>query len=42
MPDDSVIDPELLEQVLRDPRKELHARVVMAQGRQNTNYAINL
>jgi hypothetical protein len=23
-------------------RKELHARVIMAQGRQNTNYAINL
>jgi hypothetical protein len=23
-------------------RKELHARIIMAQGRQNTNYAINL
>jgi hypothetical protein len=27
---------------LKLDRKELHARVIMAQGRQNTNYAINL
>jgi predicted glutamine amidotransferase len=35
-------DPMTVAQYLGVDRKELHARVVMAQGRQNTNYAINL
>lgn len=35
-------DPLQLGNYLGLDRKELHARVIMAQGRQNTNYAINL
>jgi hypothetical protein len=35
-------DPMQLAQYLGLDRKELYARVIMAQGRQNTNYAINL
>jgi glutamate synthase domain-containing protein 1 len=35
-------DPLEVAEHLKLDRKELHARVVMAQGRQNTNYAINL
>jgi hypothetical protein len=35
-------DPMTVAQYLRLDRKELEARVIMAQGRQNTNYAINL
>ncbi len=35
-------DPMKVAQHLNFDRKELHARVIMAQGRQNTNYAINL
>jgi glutamate synthase domain-containing protein 1 len=35
-------DPLQLGEYLGLDRKELHARVIMAQGRQNTNYAINL
>ncbi len=35
-------DPMQLAEYLGLDRKELHARVIMAQGRQNTNYAINL
>ena len=35
-------DPMQLGEYLGLDRKELHARVIMAQGRQNTNYAINL
>jgi len=35
-------DPMQLADYLNLDRKELHARVIMAQGRQNTNYAINL
>jgi glutamate synthase domain-containing protein 1 len=35
-------DPLLVAQHLNLARKELHARVIMAQGRQNTNYAITL
>jgi predicted glutamine amidotransferase len=35
-------DPMLVARYLNFDRKELHARVIMAQGRQNTNYAINL
>jgi len=35
-------DPLSLAEYLRLDRKELQARVIMAQGRQNTNYAINL
>jgi hypothetical protein len=35
-------DPMQLAQYLGLDRKELNARVIMAQGRQNTNYAINL
>jgi hypothetical protein len=35
-------DPMQVARYLDFDRKELHARVVMAQGRQNTNYAINL
>ena len=35
-------DPMQVAQYLNFDRKELHARVIMAQGRQNTNYAINL
>ncbi len=35
-------DPMQLADYLGLDRKELHARVIMAQGRQNTNYAINL
>jgi predicted glutamine amidotransferase len=35
-------DPMQLGDYLGLDRKELHARVIMAQGRQNTNYAINL
>ncbi len=35
-------DPLAVAEHLQLDRKELHARVVMAQGRQNTNYAINL
>ncbi|ACX51539.1 glutamate synthase (NADPH) [Ammonifex degensii KC4] len=35
-------DPLLVGEYLRLDRKELQARVIMAQGRQNTNYAINL
>jgi len=35
-------DPMLLAEYLGLDRKELHARVIMAQGRQNTNYAIDL
>ncbi|MBU1343426.1 MAG: glutamate synthase [Proteobacteria bacterium] len=35
-------DPLQLAQYLGLDRKELNARIIMAQGRQNTNYAINL
>jgi len=35
-------DPMKVARHLDFGRKELHARVIMAQGRQNTNYAINL
>ncbi|MBW1793764.1 MAG: glutamate synthase [Deltaproteobacteria bacterium] len=35
-------DPLTVAEYLRLDRKELKARVMMAQGRQNTNYAINL
>ena len=35
-------DPLEVAHYLKLDRKELHARVIMAQGRQNTNYAINL
>ncbi len=35
-------DPMLVASHLQLDRKELYARVIMAQGRQNTNYAINL
>ncbi len=35
-------DPMKLGEYLGLDRKELEARIVMAQGRQNTNYAINL
>ena len=35
-------DPRLVAEHLNLDRKELHARVIMAQGRQNTNYAITL
>jgi hypothetical protein len=35
-------DPMIVARYLDIDRKELQARVVMAQGRQNTNYAINL
>jgi len=35
-------DPMLVAEHLNLDRKELHARVIMAQGRQNTNYAITL
>ncbi|MFZ1982819.1 MAG: glutamate synthase [Desulfatitalea sp.] len=35
-------DPMQVAQHLNLGRKELQARVIMAQGRQNTNYAINL
>jgi glutamate synthase domain-containing protein 1 len=35
-------DPMIVARYLGIDRKELQARVVMAQGRQNTNYAINL
>ena len=35
-------DPLSVARHLQLDRKELHARVIMAQGRQNTNYAINL
>ncbi|KJS31824.1 MAG: glutamate synthase [Desulfatitalea sp. BRH_c12] len=35
-------DPMKVARHLNLDRKELHARVIMAQGRQNTNYAINL
>jgi hypothetical protein len=35
-------DPMAVAEHLQLDRKELHSRVVMAQGRQNTNYAINL
>ncbi|MCK5350363.1 MAG: glutamate synthase, partial [Desulfobacula sp.] len=35
-------DPMQLARYLGLDRKELNARVIMAQGRQNTNYAINL
>ena len=35
-------DPMLVANHLQLDRKELYARVIMAQGRQNTNYAINL
>jgi glutamate synthase domain-containing protein 1 len=35
-------DPMTVARFLKLDRKELHARVIMAQGRQNTNYAINL
>ena len=35
-------DPLTVAQYLQLDRKELKARVMMAQGRQNTNYAINL
>ncbi len=35
-------DPLQVATYLKLDRKELHARVIMAQGRQNTNYAINL
>jgi glutamate synthase domain-containing protein 1 len=35
-------DPMTVAKYLKFDRKELHARVIMAQGRQNTNYAINL
>ncbi len=35
-------DPLLVSRYLKLDREELQARVVLAQGRQNTNYAINL
>jgi glutamate synthase domain-containing protein 1 len=35
-------DPLTVAEYLRLDREELHARVILAQGRQNTNYAINL
>jgi len=35
-------DPMTVAKYLNLDRKELRARVIMAQGRQNTNYAINL
>ena len=35
-------DPMQLAEYLDLDRKELNARIIMAQGRQNTNYAINL
>lgn len=35
-------DPLAVAEYLQLDRKELQARVIMAQGRQNTNYAINL
>ena len=35
-------DPLTVAEYLQLDRKELRARVIMAQGRQNTNYAINL
>jgi glutamate synthase domain-containing protein 1 len=35
-------DPMLVAEHLNLDRKELHSRVIMAQGRQNTNYAITL
>ena len=35
-------DPMAVARHLQLDRKELHARIIMAQGRQNTNYAINL
>ena len=35
-------DPLTVGQYLKLDRKDLQARVIMAQGRQNTNYAINL
>jgi hypothetical protein len=35
-------DPLTVARYLGFDRKELHARIIMAQGRQNTNYAINL
>jgi len=35
-------DPLKVARHLQFDREELHARVIMAQGRQNTNYAINL
>ncbi len=35
-------DPLTVAEYLQLDRKELQARVIMAQGRQNTNYAINL
>ena len=35
-------DPMQVAKYLDFDREELHARVIMAQGRQNTNYAINL
>lgn len=35
-------DPMTVGEYLQLERKELKARIVMAQGRQNTNYAINL
>jgi glutamate synthase domain-containing protein 1 len=35
-------DPMTVGEYLQLDRKELKARVIMAQGRQNTNYAINL
>jgi len=35
-------DPMSVAEYLQLDRRELYARVIMAQGRQNTNYAINL
>ncbi|MBA3028585.1 MAG: glutamate synthase [Desulfobacteraceae bacterium] len=35
-------DPMAVGKYLQLGRKDLHARIIMAQGRQNTNYAINL
>ena len=35
-------DPITVGKYLQLDRKDLHARIIMAQGRQNTNYAINL
>ncbi len=35
-------DPMQIGQYLGLDRKDLRARIIMAQGRQNTNYAINL
>jgi hypothetical protein len=35
-------DPMTVARYLQFDRKELKARIIMAQGRQNTNYAINL